>query len=157
MDLTSALLQEGMIRVKQPANSWEEAVKIGIGCLVSGKKADWKYYHAIINSVGKNGPYFVLMPGVALPHARPTDGAIADGFSLVTLAKPIDFGSPENDPISILLSFCATDASVQVESALAQAVTLFEDEENIERMIHASSVGEIEKILQTVKENRDDD
>lgn len=151
MDLMHSLLKEGMIRVKQSANDWKDAVKMGVGCLVGTGKADWSYYHSIVRSVAKNGPYFVLMPGVALPHARPEEGAISTGFSLVTLDTPVNFGSPENDPISILLSFCATDPIEQVEKAMVEAVSLFEDENKISKIAKATTIGEVEKILRGIE------
>ncbi|MGI9256164.1 MAG: PTS sugar transporter subunit IIA, partial [Salinispira sp.] len=111
MNLVKFLLDENMIRVNQEAANWKEAVKLGISLLVDSGKASWNYYNAILRSAERNGPYFVLMPGVVLPHARPEEGALGTGFSLVTLKEPVNFGSPENDPISILLSFCAADAA----------------------------------------------
>lgn len=151
MGLVDALLGGDMVRLKQPAADWKEAVHLGIGCLVDAGKANWGYCDAIIRSVAKNGPYFILMPGVALPHARPEEGALGTGFSLVTLKEPVDFGSPENDPISILLSFCALDAASQVEESLAQAVTLFEDDRIVAELMEAESLKQIEKILRAVE------
>lgn len=148
MYLVDTLLKKGMIRIKESAIDWKEAIKIGIGCLVSDGAAEWGYYDAIIRNVAKNGPYFTLMPGVALPHARPEEGAISTSFSLVTLDKPIDFGSPDNDPISILLSFCSNDPAEQVGKAMVEAVSLFEDENNITQMQNATTVNEMKKILQ---------
>ena len=150
MSLIDYLIGEGMVRVKQPAVDWKAAVKTGIACLVHAGKATWDYYDAILRSTAKNGPYFLLMPGVALPHARPEDGALGTGFSLVTLKEPVNFGMPENDPISILLSFCSSDSASQVEESLAQAVTLFEDDRIVEQLMAAASLDQIEKVLRTI-------
>ena len=47
----------------------------------------------MIDVVRDMGPYIVLAPGLAMPHARPEMGAKQVGAALVTLEKPIDFGS----------------------------------------------------------------
>ena len=151
MDLIRTLIDENMIKVQQPAADWKEAVKIGIKCLLDANKVTWGYYNAIIRSVKTNGPYFVLMPGVALPHARPEEGVIDSGFSLVTLQTPIDFGSPENDPISILLSFAAKDVTEQVEQSLSQAVTLFEDERRVQAIMDATTINQMKKVLLAIE------
>ena len=154
-DLTYQLLEESRIEIKYPAKDWREAVQAGIGCLVAERRATWDYYDAILRSVALNGPYFILMPGVALPHARPENGVLEAGFSLVTLAEPVNFGSPENDPISVLLSFCAPTAADQVEHTLAQAVTLFEEENIVEKLMAVNSPAEMEAVLYAVKEDID--
>lgn len=150
INLAETLIEDGAIRVKKHATNWQDAIKIGIGCLVKAGKVRWGYYDSILESVQKNGMYFVLMPGVALPHARPNENVLSSGFSLVTLEQPVNFGSPENDPISILLSFAATDAKTQVEGLLTQAVTLFEEQEHVDRLQHATTLPQIHSCLRSV-------
>jgi len=73
------------------------------------------------------GPYVVLIPGMALPHSRPEDGALKAGFSLITLATPVAFGVPENDPVDLVISFAAVDKVAHVE-ALRALTGLLADE-----------------------------
>ena len=150
MELVDTLIKEKMIRVREPAADWKEAVKLGIGLLVSAGKVTWDYYQAIIKSAQKNGPYFVLAPGIALPHARPEEGVIESGFSLVTLQTPVNMNSHENDPIGIFLSFAATDATDQVERYLADAVSLFEDENRVREMMDATTIAEMHTVLHAI-------
>lgn len=151
MILSSFLAERGMIRVKQSATDWKDAVRIGVGCLVSAGKADWSYYSAIIHSVVKNGPYFLLMPGVALPHARPDDKVVSTGFSLVTLDRPVSFGSDKKeDQINILLSFCSPQLDDQLEAIIGEAVSLFENQDYVDKLTKAHTIGEVEKVLRNV-------
>ncbi len=150
MNLVDHLLNDNAIRVQRYASDWKDAIQQGVGCLVQAKKATWEYYNAIVETARKNGPYFLLMPGVALPHARPEQGALATGFSLLTLSSPVNFGNVENDPVSILLTFTATDANAQVEESLAQAVVLFEDDTRVRHMMTAMTVEQMIDILKSV-------
>ena len=157
MHLVESLMAEDMIRVQERASNWQQAVKIGINCLVDAGKVLWVYYDAVVQAVEKNGPYFVLMPGVALPHARPTDGVVKSGFSLITLKTPVNFGSPENDPVSVLLSFASSTAAVHTGKILTQAAVLFEEEKRVEKMANAQSADEIRDILHAVDFSELDD
>ncbi len=150
MNLVDFLIEKETIKLRVAVRNWKQAVGSGVKLLIDQGVAEPRYYQAIIKSVKKNGPYFVLMPRVALPHARPEEGAVSQGFSLITLKKPVAFGSAENDPVSILLSFCAKDATAQLEGALAQAVTIFEDENRIDNMINCATVQEMIDILKRV-------
>ena len=63
--------------------------------------ADPAYVEAMVKNLEVNGTYIVIAPGIAMPHARPEAGAKRVGFSLVTLAQPIAFGHPTNDPVKL--------------------------------------------------------
>lgn len=40
-----------------------------------------KYIQDMIDNVNKNGPYIVIVPGIAMPHARNEGGVIKTGIS----------------------------------------------------------------------------
>ena len=92
------------------------------------------YYQAILDAVEQHGPYFVLAPGLAMPHGRPEEGVKKTGFALVTLKKPLEFNHEDNDPVDILITMAAVDANTHQEVGIMQIVNLFEDEENFDRL-----------------------
>ena len=102
-----------------------------------------RYFDAILAGVERHGPYFVLAPGLAMPHGRPEEGVLKTGFALVTLKTPVCFGDEDNDPIDILITMAAVDAKTHQEVGIMQVVNLFEDEANFDRLRacrHASEV-----------------
>jgi mannitol/fructose-specific phosphotransferase system IIA component (Ntr-type) len=97
------------------ANSWEDAVRIAGRLLVSSGAALEPYIEAMVRLAKELGPYIVITPGIAIPHARPEDGALRVGFSVVQLTPPIAFGNLDNDPVSLVIGFCSPDANAHVE------------------------------------------
>ena len=85
-------------------------------------------------AVEQFGPYFVIAPGLAMPHGRPEEGVKKTGFALVTLKKPLEFNHEDNDPVDILITMAAVDANTHREVGIMQIVNLFEDEENFDRL-----------------------
>ena len=53
--------------------------------MVKNGTIEERYIDGMIETVKNLGPYIVIAPGVALPHARPEDGVIEPSMSLVTL------------------------------------------------------------------------
>ncbi|MCX8025042.1 MAG: PTS sugar transporter subunit IIA [Thermanaerothrix sp.] len=104
------------IALRVPAADWEEAVRAAGQLLVASGAAEPRYIDGMIRTVRELGPYIVIAPGVALPHARPEEGALREGYALVTLEQPINFGNPDNDPVQVVIAFCAPDASTHLES-----------------------------------------
>ena len=110
------MLSAETIALRVPAKNWDEAVRAAGQLLVKSGAAEPRYIEGMIRTVRELGPYIVIAPGVALPHARPEDGARHEGYALVTLAQPVAFGNPDNDPVQVVIAFCAPDASAHLES-----------------------------------------
>jgi len=141
------LLTEDVIEVQVEVDDWEEAVRYGGNLLVNTCAAKESYVSAMIESVKTIGPYIVIAPGIAMPHARPEAGALKTGFSLITLKEPVCFGNKENDPVYIVACICSTDHTSHVK-ALSELVNLFGNEENIHAIREASSVHSILQLIQ---------
>lgn len=85
MKLRDSLAENKSIRLQAEAETWQDAVKIGVDLLVAADVVEPRYYQAILDGVEQFGPYFVIAPGLAMPHGRPEEGVKKTGFSLVTL------------------------------------------------------------------------
>ena len=100
MALKQSLIENNSVLLNASANDWKAAVKLGTDMLVKSGAITPGYYDAIINCVENMGPYIIIAPGFAMPHARPEDGVIRTAFALVTLDKPVYFDG-EDEPIWI--------------------------------------------------------
>lgn len=107
--MLSDLLDEGLIHLEVEATDWEDAVRKASQPLVDLEMVTSAYVDDIVRGVNVLGPYIVIAPGVALPHARPESGALRPALGVVTLSRPIPFGSPDNDPVRFLFPLSATD------------------------------------------------
>lgn len=146
MDLKQSLIENNSISLQQKASTWEEAIKLSTDLLVSSGAIEERYYTDIINNTHKYGPYYVIAPEVAMPHARPESGVIKNSFSLVTLKEPVCFGEEVGD-VSILITLAAVSADDHNEFGIVQVANLFEDEENIEKIKNATTNEEILNLI----------
>lgn len=143
MKLRDSLAQNHSVRLQAEAATWQEAVRIGVDLLVEAGVVEPRYYQAILDGVAQFGPYFVIAPGLAMPHGRPEEGVKRTGFALVTLKTPLMFNHEENDPVDILITMAAVDANAHQEVGIMQIVNLFEDEENFDRLRACRSEQEV--------------
>ncbi len=123
MKLRDSLAENKSIRLQAEAETWQDAVKIGVDLLVAADVVEPRYYQAILDAVEQHGPYFVLAPGLAMPHGRPEEGVKKTGFALVTLKKPLEFNHEDNDPVDILITMAAVDANTHQEVGIMQSST----------------------------------
>ncbi|WP_036463722.1 PTS sugar transporter subunit IIA [Mycoplasmopsis sturni] len=149
LNLLDSLIKDKAILVHQEAKTWQEAVKISTQPLVTAKIINDKYYQDIIESTAKHGPYYVIMPGLAMPHASATeDSVFGNGFSLITLKEPVVF---ENGfEVSVLICIAAIDGETHTQVAIPQIVAVFEDPENITKIAQMNSKEEIIEFIRSI-------
>ena len=147
MQIEDYLFSKNTLALQQDANDWKQAVRIGTDLLQKAGAVDGRYYEGILANVEKNGPYFVLIPSVAMPHARPEDGVFETGFSLVTLKTPVAFGHQDHDPVDILLVIAAADKKALNEQVIVEVMTLLDYEETIPRLRQATTPEEVRQLF----------
>lgn len=114
--------------------NWEESVIKAGELLVENGIVRADYVIRMVRTVHELGPYIVIAPGLAIPHARPDESVIRSGISIVTLKKPVDFGNKTNDPVSLVIGI----AGHNDESHLANMqviADIFEDEGTIMKIV----------------------
>ena len=146
VSLLQDLLSEDNVSFHYPAETWEDVIRHGGQLMVDAGFIEPTYTEAMIDVVRDMGPYIVLAPGLAMPHARPEMGAKQVGTALVTLEKPIDFGSPENDPVSVAVFLCAPNKDEHIQ-LLTDIATLFEDEEFLDAAVNFESIEDVQAFL----------
>jgi PTS system ascorbate-specific IIA component len=119
-DLPEELIPKA-IRVGASAIDWRDAVRQAGDLLVEAGLVKPGYVTAMVSTMEASGPYFVIAPGLAVPHARPEAGVISAGLGVLLLSKPVCFGSAANDPVDILIPFASgsSDRHVEILSFLA--------------------------------------
>jgi ascorbate PTS system EIIA or EIIAB component len=145
-DMFANAIDERAVAVGAEAGSWQAAVELCGGLLVESGVAEERYVPAMVRTVEELGPYVVIAPGVAIPHARPEDGAIKPGISVLILREPVEFGSEENDPVDLLFGFATTgsDAHVELIRALSEFIG---EQENLEKLRQARTEGDALEVL----------
>lgn len=117
MNLKQSLIENNSIKLHQSASNWEEAIKIGTDLLVAAGTIEPRYYDNIISKIKEMGPYIILAPGLAMPHARPEEGVIKTSFALVTLETPIYFDG-EDEPVDVLLTLAGSDSDQHMQGLM---------------------------------------
>ena len=144
--MLSELLDEGLIQLGVEATDWEDAVRKSAHPLVELGMATQGYVDDIVRGVRVLGPYIVIAPHVALPHARPESGALKPALGVVTLAGPVDFGSEEHDPVSFLFPLSATDNDAHL-GALQALVELLRSPGFLARLKGAAGPADVVRIV----------
>ncbi len=148
MGFTDYIVSKKAVICRLKAETWEDAIIKGGQILVDNGAATAEYLETIVQKCRDNGPYIVIAPGIAMPHARPEEGAMALGYGIVTLEQPVSFNDPDNDPVSLLIFMAAPNVKEHNEEAISQIADLCDEEETVDALIKAEDVSAIISILE---------
>lgn len=143
------MITPDLIKLRVKATDWEDAIHQAGEPLVKAGDVSQDYVEAIIASVKKNGPYFVIAPHVALAHAPIESGAKKQAMGLTTLDPAIKFNNPDNDPVRYVFTLSATDNNSHLK-AMQELVELLSQDAFYDALDQAQSPDDVLRFINSV-------
>lgn len=138
------LLPMNRLVFRKRVSSWQDAIQIAAAPLAKQRMIHHKYIDAMIRTVSQKGPYIMIAPGIALAHARPEDGVITTGFSLLVLQEAVSF-SMEREPVSLLFVLAAENQTSHLRG-LRELNDLLTSPHFTEKLTFVSDLEELQKV-----------
>ncbi|MGB3254236.1 PTS mannitol transporter subunit IIA [Buttiauxella gaviniae] len=136
---------DAAISIKDSADDWQQAIDYSMEVLLQKGYVTSSYIDAIKSTTQETGPYYILAPFVAMPHARPECGAIKTGLSLTLLKNSVDFGESK-EPVKLLIGLSAADSDEHI-GAIQALSEMFCEEEKIEALLNANTARQLMDII----------
>ncbi len=140
------LLTTEVVQIVEQAKDWRDAIAISCQPLLENGSIEPRYVDAIYRSHEAIGPYYVVGPGIAMPHARPEEGANKLSLALTVITSGVNFDADENDPVKLLIVLAATDSTSHIE-IISQLAQLFDNEQDTQALLQATSVTEVLSVI----------
>ena len=144
------LITDKTVMLNAEAKNWEDAIAAGGEILEKNGFIEHRYIDAMIKTVKEIGPYIVIAPGIAMPHARPDAGVNKIGMSMITLKDPVKFGNKDYDPVKVVICLCAVDNSTHLK-ALSELVNIIQEKDFMDILSNAKDAGEVISYIQNYK------
>ena len=149
--LLSEILPLSRIQLGKEADTWQEAVSLAAEPLLEAGAMTEGYYLKMLENIERYRAYVVVRKFVAMPHARPEDGALDVQASLLVLKKGVIFGHPKNDPVRIVFILTAIDA-LQHLHALETFRKMISSEESLNRLKRMQTQKECQQWIKSLEE-----
>ena len=134
------------VKIVDSVKDWKEAIKLCAAPLLENKSITPNYIDAIFQLHESIGPYYVLAPGIAMPHARPEQGVNNLGLSMLLVKNGVNFNSEENDPVYLITLLAASDSTSHIEM-LTQLASLFAESDDVNSIFNAKNSDEILTVI----------
>lgn len=137
------LIASNTIAVNCKVADWEEAIRLGGALMKEAGLIQESYIDAIIDNHNHIGPYFIIAPGLAMPHAKPENGVVRTGYALLTLSSAVEFGDEDNDPVDLLIFAGAINREEHNQEVIPQIAELCDSAHYIQALRTAQNVPEV--------------
>lgn len=134
------LLTADRIQFTDYVQDWRDAIRLAAAPLIEDGSITQNYVRAMIDSIETTGPYIILTPGVALPHARPSEGAKKLAMSMLYSKERIYFSDEKYANLIIVLS--SVDGHSHI-NALVHLSNMFGEEETLKQFLEAQNAEEV--------------
>jgi len=147
MSFIEAIKKLDSVQVVDTVESWEKAISLCFAPLLEKNIITENYIQQVISKGEELNFYFLLAPGLGMPHSRPEDGVLEIGISLLIIKKGVQFATHQHNPIYCLIGLAAINNDKHID-ILMEISELFGDNENIiEQLIMTSQTSEVIELL----------
>ena len=140
--MNKQLLTKDYIQTRNRVTDWKEAIQIAAQPMLERGDIEAGYIDAMIQTVIELGSYIVIAPLIALPHARSNGLVHHNALSLLKLKEPVYFDSDEESKATVILPIACVDNDQHL-AMLAGIADLFQDEENMNQLLHTTDQNEL--------------
>lgn len=140
------VLVEERIIERNKVTDFDEALSILSAPLVQEGYIDVAYVDAISKSLKVNGPYFVLAPYIALPHAQ-TNGFVHNlALSVLRVKKEVSVGG---QPVNLFVMLASEDVDQHL-GILSKMVEIMDTLEKQEELLTCDFATLTEKMMSLI-------
>jgi len=107
--------------------SWQEAIILAANPLLNKGDITQDYINDVIKNIEINGSYMVLVPEIALPHAKSNGNVLRTSMSFLKLTHPVIF--PDGVAVSVMF-FLASENSDGHLDVLVEFAEILADKSN---------------------------
>lgn len=129
------LLKQENVRIMDPVADWKEAIRISTQPLEEQGYVEPRYKEEIIAKVEELGPYIILAPSIAMPHARPEQGVIKSQTAITLFRESIMFDKKDTEA-KLFITLAAADSNSHLDTLMAISNVL-QNEETCEKILQA--------------------
>jgi PTS system ascorbate-specific IIA component len=139
-------LTEELISFENGFESWEDAIRFSSISLLEQGFIEQSYIESMIDSVNEYGPYIVIAPNIAMPHARPESGSKKVGFAVTLYRDPVAFSELPEHQARLFVTLSCVNAETHLKM-LQALVEVLADEEKFNAILNSKTKQEILNIF----------
>lgn len=140
------LIEENRVTFAEGFDCWEDAVRAAAQPLLRDGAIEESYILAMIECIHKYGPYIVIAPDVAMPHAKGVHGVKETSMSFMKVDRPVHFGESSEHDARLLFVIASIDDNSHLEM-LQTLVENISDDNFLSQLPTIKGIEDLQKLL----------
>jgi len=147
--LLNDFLEKDLVDIRhEPAEDWRDALRQAGAKLIEHEYIKKEYLGEIIKNVEKNGPYIVIVPGVAMPHAlAESTNVLGTAISFTKFPEPVVFDKDNPDSQAQLFFTLAAKDPDQHLKNISDLSDLLMTDGLIDKLLAVDSVADFKAVV----------
>lgn len=125
---------------------WQDAIRAAAQPLLRDGAIEVSYIEDMIASVNKFGPYIVIAPDVAMPHAQGGTGVKETSISFMKVNRPVSFSASSEHDVRLIFVLASIDNNSHLEM-LQALVAAISDDDVLAQLPKATCVADLQKMF----------
>lgn len=121
---------------------WREAVRAACQPLIADKTIENEYIDAIIGKIEEYGPYIVIAPNIAIPHAQEGVGVNDTAVSFMKTEKPVHFDDDPEHDARLFFVLASTNNEIHLQN-LSEMAEILDDEEFVAKILECHTAEDL--------------
>ena len=145
--LLEQLIAQDRVIFADGFDKWEDAVKAGAQPLIRDGAIEETYIQSMVDCINKYGPYIVIAPDVAMPHAQGGGvGVNETAIAFMKTRRKVHFSdSPEHDArLFFVLASVNNDAHMDMLQALVEEIS---DEDFLAKLVEVDNLEKLKSLI----------
>lgn len=136
-------LSEKFVQIADRVDNWEESVRLASAPLLEEGYIGLSYIGEMIKTAIDLNFYIVIMPLVAMPHARNDGSVLKNGYSVLKLNEPVMF---DDEMVSLIIPLACVDNDSHMKMLMSIASVLG-DESVLNELLASNDVKKIVELF----------
>lgn len=129
-------------------DSWEDAIRASCEPLIKDGSVDPSYADEIIECVKKYGPYIVIAPMIALPHAQENArGVHKTAVSFMKVEEVVKFDEEDREKDAKLFFTIASENHDKHLENLTRLAEMLSNQDIVDELLDAKSLEDLKAIV----------
>lgn len=132
--MLNQIFESGYYSIHEGFESWEDAVRASVQPMIDKGAVLPAYANSIVDSVKKFGPYIVIAPDIAIPHAEDKANVVKTSIGFMKSNRAVSFSDDPEQDARLFFVLASNDEAKHLEN-LKALMQLLCDEELVEKLV----------------------
>jgi PTS system ascorbate-specific IIA component len=140
------LIEKQRIVFAEGFDRWEDAVRAAAEPLLRDGSIEESYIEAMIKCINTFGPYIVIAPDVAMPHAQGVNGVKETAISFMKVDRPVSFGDGREYDARLIFVLASVDNDSHL-GMLQALVAAISDDQVLTQLPNTTCIADLQKMF----------